>query len=307
MQELVIGVDLGGTNILYGVANLKGNILYKNTVPTNSAKGSNYVLNKLANIIETLIAEYEKSGQIKNIVIATPGPLSFPDKIVYNSPNLKWDEVAIQKEMQNRLNRSVIIEKDTNIAALGEYYFGQHKEYKNLIYITVSTGVGAGIIINGKLCRGANGGAAEIGHMVVKPNGDKCGCGRYGCLEAVASGTAIARQAQVKGLFPDSMENMGSREVGDLARQGNKLAIAILDEALDYLANGVANIVNIFNPDIVVLGGGVMEGLQDLWLDKLSEKVYNLAFPLNTRDLQIEVTKLGGDIGLYGCVGAIKN
>lgn len=245
--------------------------------------------------IKGLIKDYENTNKIKAIVIVTPGPLSYPEGVVINSPNLCWDNVALRDEMQKEFSYPLLVEKDTNAAALGEYYFGQDSKYRNLIYITVSTGVGAGIIINGKLYRGISGGAGEIGHMVVEPNGAVCQCGRQGCLEALASGTAIAREGGTKG----------AKEIGDSARQGDKEALRIINSAGDYLAIGIGNLVNIFNPEAIILGGGVMQGLKDLWLDKLRQQVYSSAFPLNTRKLQIDVTKLGDNIGLYGCVAVI--
>lgn len=302
MQEVVIGVDLGATKILYGAVTLEGNILYKNIIPTNREDGVLSVLERMTNALYTLINEYESSYKLKGVVIATPGPLSYPDSIVLNSPNLKWEKVALRDEMQARLNRTVIVERDTNVAALGEYYFGQNKLYNNLIYITVSTGVGGGIIIDGHLYRGAVGGAGEIGHMVVDPSGDICGCGRRGCLEAFASGTGIAKKAFRLNLINDQM---GAKEVGQMARQGNKLAQTIINDAVDYLAIGMANLVNIFNPQAIILGGGVMQGFQDLWLDRLQTQVYSSSFPLNAKALQIQVTRLGEDIGLYGCVAVM--
>lgn len=299
MREVVIGVDLGASKILYGVITLEGNILYKNTIPTNSEEGVESVLEKMTASIQTLISRYETNSIITGVVIATPGPLSYPDSMVLNSPNLKWEKVALRDEMEKRLNRGVVVEKDTNVAALGEYYFGQNKKYNNLIYITVSTGVGGGIIINDRLYRGAIGGAGEIGHMVVEPAGPICGCGRKGCLEVLTSGTGIASKAISLNLINDQM---GAKEVGQMARQGNKLAQTIINDAVDYLAIGLANLVNIFNPQAIILGGGVMQGLQDLWLDRLHTQVNSQSFLLNVRDLEIQVTRLGADIGLYGCV-----
>ncbi len=296
---------MGATKILYGVATLDGDILYKNTLPTNHLQGLNRVLDNMSHIITDLINNYGKKGPIKNIVIASPGPLSYPEKVVLNSPNLNWNRVALEKEMQKRLKRPVMVEKDTNVAALGVHYF-EEEDKENLIYITVSTGVGAGLILDGKLYRGADGGAGEFGHMVVKPSGNICGCGRYGCLETIASGSAIAQDAYRQGLFPAHVKGLGSKEVGELARQGNLLAQAILDNALEYLATGVANLVNIFNPQSIVLGGGAMLGLQDLWLDELTKQVINSAFSLNTKGLSLKITKLGGDLGLYGCIGVVR-
>lgn len=298
MQEVVIGMDLGATKILYGVVTLTGEILWKNTISTNSEEGVESVLNRMTNSIQELVAGYEKTHNLKGIVVATPGPLSYPDSIVLNSPNLKWEKVALRDELEKRLNRAVLVEKDTNVAALGEYYFGQNKKYKNLIYITVSTGIGGGIIINGHLYHGARGGAGEVGHLVVDPRGEICGCGRRGCLEAESSGTAIRNKAIRLNIIG---EGMGAKEVAQMAGKGHEQAQAILDEAVDYLAQGIASLVNIFNPQAIILGGGVMEGLQDLWLERLREQVYDSCFPLNAQDLRIQVTKLGNDIGLYGC------
>lgn len=304
MPKLVIGVDLGATKILYGIGNVAGELIYKNTISTQTEMGSTHIINTIAELINSLIEKYETDNEIVAIVIASPGPLSYPDKVVLNSPNLKWENVALKAEIEARLSRKVMVEKDTNIAALGEYYFGQNKKYQNLIYITVSTGIGGCIIINEELYRGSRGGAGEIGHMVVARGESKCACGQTGCLEALASGTAIANKARSLGIID---YNEIVKEIGDKARDGDEFAIKLLNDAADYLALGIRNLVNIINPQAVVLGGGVMQGLQDLWLDRISQQVLSAAFPLNVADLSIQVTSLGGDIGLYGCIALINN
>ena len=303
MPQLIIGVDLGATKILYGVGKLSGELIYKNIIPTQAKMGSAHVIDTMAEIISHLIKTYETDNEIAGIIIATPGPLSYPDKVVLNSPNLKWENVDLKEEIEKRLQHQVMVEKDTNIAALGEYYWGQNKKYTELIYITVSTGIGGGIIINGQLYRGGRGGAGEIGHMAVASTETKCGCGRRGCLESLASGTAISNQAKSLKIIN---ANEGVKEVGDRARQGDELALKLLNDAADYLALGITNLVNIFNPQVVVLGGGVMLGLQDLWLNRISKQVRSAAFPLNVTDLSIQVTSLEGDIGLYGCIAAVN-
>ncbi len=304
MAKLVIGVDLGATKILYGIGSITGNLLYKNVIPTQAAKGSAYVIEAMTKAINSLLESYAAHNEIIGIAIAAPGPLSYPEGVVLNSPNLKWDRVALKEEMEKRLKRPVIVEKDTNIAALGEYYFGQNKKSKELIYITISTGIGGGLIIDGELYRGSRGGAGEIGHMAVAPGEARCACGRQGCLEALASGTAIADKAKALNIIS---ENLGAKEVGDKARQGDKAAQKVIYDAADYLAIGITNLVNIFNPQKVVLGGGVMQGLQDLWLARISKQVFSAAFPLNAADLRIEVTSLQEAIGLYGCIAAAIN
>ena len=315
MREVIIGVDLGATKILAGIGTEAGQILYKTRFPT-PAGSHEKVIKAIVENIKALISKADTAhDRIKGIAVAAPGPISFPEAVVMDSPNLAWQRVELGNELTNRLKRPVFVDKDTNLAAWGEYHFGQQGRYSNLIYITVSTGIGAGIIINGRLYHGALGGAGEIGHMVIDPDGPWCRCGRRGCLEALASGTAIARQ--LKSLIragggqnimaaPGS-ESPGGAELGRAARQGEPEALAIVHNLNKCLGAGLTNLVNIFNPDIVVLGGGVIFGLKDLLLEPIKKQVFKNAFSLSRQGLIIEISGLGDDIGLYGCIAAINN
>lgn len=314
MRELILGVDLGGTKILSGIAAKDGFILGKSRRLTPVGADPQQVIDT---IIDDTAKLQEKSQvreeEITAVVIATPGPLAFPEGIVRDSPNLGWEWVDFKKELSQRFDRPVIVEKDTNMAVLGEYYFGRQRNCRELLYVTVSTGVGAGIITGGKLYRGGAGGAGEVGHMVVEAGGVECNCGRKGCLEALASGAAITRrldkmlkQGRGQGILACTAdgEKPGPRELGMAARRGDGEASLLIARVAEYLGIGLANLVNIFNPGAIILGGGMMLGLKDLLLELIRDYVYQHAFSLNREELIIECTELGEDVVLYGCIAA---
>lgn len=315
MRELVLGIDLGATKILTGIVGMDGTLLGQSRWPTpvNDPDG---VLNRIIESTRELVQVYGvREGEIAGIAIATPGPLAFPEGVVRNSPNLGWEQVELKREMSQRFGRPVIIEKDTNMAVLGEYYYGRYCNCEELLYITVSTGIGAGIITAGKLYRGRVGGAGEFGHMVINPDGAQCKCGRQGCLEALASGSAISRQLdellkQGRGqgilAYTDTEQRPGPRELGAAARQGDPEARSMIARVVEYLGIGITNMVNVLNPEVVILGGGVMLGLKDLLLQPVQEYVYQHAFALNRDKLIIDCTDLGDDVVLYGCVAAVS-
>ncbi|MDD2619120.1 MAG: ROK family protein [Syntrophomonadaceae bacterium] len=312
MRKLIAAVDLGASKILTGVATAQGQILMREKFPTLKENGPDDIMDRIsASISKLSVLCCNPDEQIVRVVVATPGPLSYPEGIVIGSPNLAWESVHLKYELSKRLNRRVIVDKDTNLAALGEYYFGQQGQPDSLLYITVSTGVGGGLILDKQIWRGHTGGAGEIGHMQVEPQGRLCNCGRHGCLEALASGTAISRTVkellqQGKGIGILTMGNdkkdITAREVGEAARQGDYEAQMIVSKVIQYLGTAVANLVNIINPEIVVLGGGVALGWRDLLLEALNIYVKREVFTLNAENLKIEITKLGEDIVLYGCI-----
>ncbi len=314
LQDLMAVVDLGATKILSGIATSHGQILVREKFPTLKEKGPEDIIERICHSIKALArlcGDYET--QIAGAVVAAPGPLAYPEGVVLDSPNLAWTRVPLKDELGKRLAKPVIVDKDTNLAALGEYYFGRQDQPRSLLYITVSTGIGGGIILDGQIWRGQSGGAGEIGHMVVDPRGKVCKCGRRGCLEAMASGAAIGSSVnelrqEGKGTGILAMVNakngVGAFEVAAAARQGDAEARTIVNRVVEYLGQGIANLVNIFNPELVVLGGGVALGWQDLILEDLNHYVKKEAFALNIQDLKIKITRLGEDIVLYGCIAA---
>jgi len=266
------------------------------------------------NIVKTAGEMGLNQGDMRAVSIAVPGPLDYIRGVVEDSPNLRWSSVSLRDELSKRLGYKLLLEKDTNMAVLGEWYFGQARTCRNILYITVSTGIGGGMIIDNRLYRGMNGGAGEVGHMVIDPRGRVCGCGRRGCLEAMASGTAIARQAQelidrgsgqaIKDLCGSGKE-VTAWHVGEAARRGDREAGQIISCAAQNLGSGIASLVNIINPERVILGGGVINGLGDLMFETIKDEVKGQIFRLHSRDLHVGISTLGEDIGLLGCAAAV--
>ena len=317
MRKLVLGIDIGATKILYGLLDWEGQILAQERAPTNSGQEApGDTLDRIARQAGQMLSSWGgKVSDLYGIAVACPGPISCPEGVVLDSPNLGWRNINLGQELQTRFHREVLVGKDTDVAALGEFHFGQGEEVRHLLYMTVSTGIGGGIISDGRLYRGIRGGAGEFGHMVIEAGGRRCRCGRRGCLEALASGTAIAEQARElleRGegnhlsdyLLPG--QPLTAREVGTAARDGERAARQIIDRAAVYLATGIANLVNIFNPGQVVLGGGMLLGLEDLLVEPIFRMVRAGVFPLHLQGLGLETTRLGNEIGLYGCLAMVR-
>lgn len=315
MRKLIIGVDLGGSKILSGIADNQGRILINFYQPTQPQKKIAETLDSIKDTVDMLQKDVgARPDEIMGIAVGTPGPVSYPQGIICRTPNLHWENVDMKKELSSRLGRNVIIDNDGNMAALGEYYFGWNRLYRNLLYMTIGTGIGGGIVINGRIYHGTNGGAGEFGHMVIEPDGPVCGCGRRGCLEALAAGTAVAHEARqlIKQGQGQALREAGrngseitAREVGICARQGDPEALDIISRLTKRLGSGIANLVNLFNPDLVVLGGGMGVGLKDLLLEPVTAYVKSQVFPMHSKNLQIKVSDLGEEAGLMGCMAAV--
>lgn len=285
--------------------------------PTSAAGRPEAVIEQTVRMVAEMKYSMDlKAQDILGIGVGVPGPLDFQAGIVEESPNLQWIRYPVREELSKRLGAKLLLDKDANVAALGEFYYGSNCQCRHLIYITISTGIGGGIISDGHLLHGLNGGVGELGHMVVAPGGRQCGCGRRGCLEAVASGRALAWEAEeliARGEGEQILANVPSghpvsaRELAQAARQGDKQAQALIDRTGCYLGMGIANLVNIFNPEKVILGGGVALGLQDLLLPVINNEVMANIFSLHRRQLEIEITKLGEDIVLSGCAAMVLN
>ena len=237
--------------------------------------------------------------------------------MVIEAPNLKWKDLPIVALLEKEFNLPVVLENDANAAAYGEYVYGAAKGRKDLVYLTVSTGIGGGIIVNGELVYGRNYSAGEVGHMVVLPDGPPCGCGRRGCVEALASGSAIAREAKAlllkegqggsgrTGLLWEMTggdpERLTAKEVGKAAAQGDPLALSVLEKAFRYLGIALGNLVNLLNPEIIVIGGGVA-AMGPLLFRPAIQAMEATAFAHMCRDLPVVPALLGGEAGTRGMV-----
>lgn len=304
-KKYIIAVDLGGTKIACALTDLEGNIINENTIPTNAQKGEQEVLKRISLVIKKVLEEGKKSkDEIKAIGICSPGPLDSARGIILDTPNLPLKNIRIVKYIEDKFNIDAYLENDANAAAIGEYLFGSGKETRNMVYITVSTGIGAGAIIDGKIYRGTTCNALELGHTTILPNGPRCNCGNFGCLEVLSSGTAIAREAnkaleQKVNSSLNKYNEVTSYEVFKEASLGDKLAFEIIDKALGYLGIGIANAITIFDPEKVVIGGGVaMAG--DILFDKVKQVVKERCFKVLNESCEIVPASLKTKSGIVG-------
>ena len=302
-QRYVVGVDLGGTKIYSALVDLSGNIINEMTIKTEAEKGSDSVMAKIINTIDKVIEGIDIKD-IKAIGIGSPGPLDVEKGLIVYTPNLPFKNFNIVKPIKDKYKLETYLDNDANVATLGEYMFGAGKGSKNMVFITASTGIGGGAVLNGNLFRGSTSNALEVGHMIIMKDGPRCGCGNRGCAEALASGTAIAKAAKdaVKSNAETTLkgyENITAREVFKEAENGDKVAKEILDTALTYLGITVSNIANTFDPDKIVIGGGVSSGGQIVF-DKIQEEVNKSALRTIGQNCKIEKAILGERAGVLG-------
>lgn len=317
MQKMyVIGVDLGGTKILTALANLQGEIIQRVRVATAANEPANEVVKRIIDTVWQVIKDAQiKKDEVLRIGIGSPGPLDLERGIVLFSPNLKWSNVAIVHLMESALKIPVVLENDANAAALAEYHFGAGQGANPVVYMTISTGIGGGVIINGQILHGYNNNAGEIGHHTIIADGPICGCGNRGCLEALASGTALGRygreaveqglETMISDLVSEPQEIDGSI-VTKAAYAGDRVALEITKKVATYIGIGLANMVNIFNPQIIVLGGGVTKA-GDLLIETIKQTVAERALKASAQDCQITFAELGSDVGVLGAIAVALN
>ncbi len=300
-MKYAIGIDIGGTKISTVLGDEHGKIFSRHEVPTRFDKEIPACLEDVTLGIKTLLSKTKiPLKKIVGIGVCAPGAVNPKKKFLPRSPNLSgWAKVPIKTILKKKFNRSVYVANDANAAALGEYHFGIARGKKNLVYVTVSTGIGAGIILNGKLIDGAGFVAGEIGHMNVVLNGDLCGCGKKGCLEVYASGTAIGKTYQK--LSGKKIIN-GAREVGELFKDGDCFAREAYKLAANYLGIGLANLMNILNPDVIVIGGGVLKSAPKFYWSEVIKNANELAWPEAAVTTKIVKSNLIGKSGELGAL-----
>lgn len=305
MQKLIFGVDLGGTSVKIGLFDQNEGLLEDWEIKTRQEKNGAFILSDINNFITEKIKEKNISkDSILGIGMGVPGPVG-ADGTVYSFANLGWKNVNVEKELGELSGFLVKAANDANIAALGEMWKGGGKNYKNLVLVTLGTGVGGGIIVDGKIVSGVNGAAGEIGHMHVKEDEtEPCGCGNYGCLEQVASATGIVRIAKkllAKSDLPSTLrevENLTSKDVFSEADKGDSLAIEVTENFGKYLGTALANVSCVLDPEAFVIGGGVSKAGKVL-ID-LVQKYYKVKAFSSTRNVKFELASLGNQAGIYG-------
>src|SRR2546421_6609513 len=269
--EYVVGVDLGGTKILSGVFDHSLEAVGTAKLSTKSQRGVDKVVERIARCAQDAVDEADLTmKQVAGVGIGAPGAVDFDSGTVIFAPNLEgWKDVALKKDLEKQLGVPVFVENDANVAVLGVHVAELKSKPKNVVGIFVGTGIGGGIIINGQLFSGTNHTAGEIGHMVLDVDGPKCGCGNKGCFEALASRTAIFQQikAGIKDgektllteMLGDDLSDLRSGDLRKAIRRGDKFVDRIVEGAAEYIGIAAANLINVLGPEVVVLGGGVIE------------------------------------------------
>lgn len=311
---MYIGIDLGGTNIAAGVVDAKGNLLYKDSIPTIKERHWSEIVRDMARIAERVVLESGHTmAEIEAVGIGCPGSIDKANGVVVYSNNIVMHNVPVAEEFRKYIDLPVYLENDANAAALGEYTVCEDG-LDSFVFMTLGTGVGGGIILDGKVWSGFNGAGAEIGHQSLVFGGERCTCGRRGCLEAYASVTALIRQTkEAMAAHPESMMNEWAEKKGkvsgrtafECASRGDAVAIEVRDRYIEYVAEGICSIVNVLQPRVLAIGGGISrEG--DALLEPIkkyfSENDYNKDMPKT----DIRIAKLFGDAGIVGAAMAAK-
>jgi glucokinase len=310
-EDLFLGIDLGGTKIIAGLVERDGRIVAKEYRKTGAREGPEAVFDRLTDVATQLLtAEGIDRGRVTAVGVAAPGPIDTMAGVVTAPPNLPgWHDVPLAEVIEKRLSLPAFLENDGNAAAFAEYCFGAGRDCEHMVYVTAGTGIGGGFILNGQPYRGASGAAAEVGHMTLLPNGPLCGCGNRGCLEALASGTAIAREARervargvptmIAELAEGDLSSISAKLVAEAADKGDIEAQLILDEAIGYFAIGMANLVNLLNPRIIVIGGG-LTNMGERLFDPVRRTIDRRAFRTSANAVEVRPAQLGHDVGLLG-------
>lgn len=308
-EGYLIGIDLGGTKLAAGRIVKEKVVEEFLKVKTQGEAGPAGVVRQIIQLTERLI----NSGQdkLKGIGVGVPGSVVWETGVVKRVTNLPgWDNYPLKSILQDHFQVPVVIENDANAAAWAEFKYGAGQGSTDILYLTVSTGIGGGIIVNGRLLRGATGTAGEIGHMILNSQGERCNCGNLGCWETLSSGTAIANKARklisqgLKSLISSiAEEDIKAEHVFEAYRRGDEVAKIIVEEALDYLGIGIANLVNIINPDKVIIGGGVTQAGPVIF-SAVRKKVQTLGYAQAalTQILPAKLNNYGGVIGAAALV-----
>lgn len=303
MGRVIICVDLGGTNLRTALLSPGGDIFEKHKEASHAASGYGKVLDRLIeNIRQRRNAGIRAGHDVAAVGVGAPGVIDIDHGVVVKSPNFPdWNNLPLKAELERELRIPVFIENDANAAALGEQWLGAGKGIASMIFLTLGTGVGGGIVLDGKIWHGADGMAGEVGHMTVVPDGRKCGCGNTGCLEMYSSARGVIRNYQDALLEQGRPrpEQMTAQEIYQAAREGDGAAIRAMHETGRYLGIGVASLVNIFNPEMVVIGGGVRDAW-DLFIETARKEVLRRAFEVPARRAGIVRSELGDEAGMIG-------
>ncbi len=291
MGPLALGIDLGGTQLRAAIVDREGRIIERGAVATNVAGGPDAIVAQMVELARGVGVRHPEC-LAQTIGVCAPGPLDTVAGVVLEIATMPgWENFPLRQRLSEAFGQSVVLENDAIAAAFGEWKFGAGAGVKNMVYVTVSTGIGGGVVVDGHLLRGNRGMAGHIGHMMIAPDGPRCGCGGIGCFEALASGTNFAIAGQAKG-FADGAA------IVEAARKGNKAALELVRQEADYLGYGFASLIHLFSPERLVIGGGVSKAL-DLMQTQIRAKIADIVMP-PFRGCELVAAQLGDNSGIVG-------
>jgi glucokinase len=309
--EYLVGVDLGGTKILSGVFTSSLKCIGRSKMSTKAERGPEAVIERIAHCVQDAVDECDLDlKQVRGVGIGAPGSVDPDSGKVMFAGNLGWKDVSLKKDLEKQLDVPVFLGNDCNICALGVHEEELEGKPRNMIGIFLGTGIGGGLIIEGKMYHGFNRTAGEVGHMVLEVNGPKCTCGNKGCWEALASRSALFRQVQqavkdgqktiLTEMLGNDLKDLRSGDLRKAIKQGDKFVEHIVEEAAKYSGIAVANLMNVVNPEVVVLGGGLMDALENEMMPVIIESAREHAFPGSDKGVKILPSKLGDNAGITG-------
>ncbi len=309
--EYVVGVDLGGTKILAGVFTTSLKCVGRSKMSTKAERGPESVIERIAHCVQDAVDECDLNlKQVRGVGIGSPGAIDPENGKVMFAGNLDWKDVPLKKELEAHLGVPVFLQNDCNVCTLGVHEVELEAKPRHMVGIFLGTGIGGGIIIEGKLYTGFNRTAGEVGHMVLEVNGPKCTCGNKGCWEALSSRSALFRQVQqavkdgqktlLTGMLGDDLRDLRSGDLRKAIKQGDKFVEHIVEEAANYTGIAVANLINILNPEVIVVGGGLMDALENEMMPVVIKSAREHAFPGSDKGVKILPSKLGDDAGITG-------
>lgn len=308
-----MGVDIGGTNLVVGAVVTDGSrIVGLRTEPTGAAHGADSVIDRIVTMTKAAIEDTrlaDRDAVIEGVGIGSPGPLNRTTGVVILTPNLGWHDMPVRDRIGTALGLPAWLDNDANCAMAGEWWVGAAQGARHAVTLTLGTGIGGGIVVDGKLLHGASDVAAEIGHITIETNGRRCGCGNDGCLEAYASGPAIARrtieaiesgaESSIGAMVGGALDRISAQTVYDAAGAGDPLALEVVQDTAKYLGVGVANLINILNPEVTVICGGVTQA-GDRLFTPLRREVTRRAFRPAVQACRIVPGLLPGTAGVVG-------
>lgn len=314
-MKYYVGVDIGGTNSKIGIVSEDGKLLNSKSIKTLSNKGYEHTILNISNEIKQMVNDLKISDEsIVAIGIGVPGPVMKNSTVKFFA-NFDWPiNLNISKEFKKHFSKEVFVDNDVNVIGLGENFNGSSKGYNNILTVAVGTGIGAGLIINGMSVSGKNGAAGEIGHIKLEKDGLLCGCGQKGCYEAYSSATGIVREAMSRlcvnknnKLYEIYKKNgeIETKDIFDLAKSGDEFSLEIVDYVVDNLGLGISNALNLIDPEILVIGGGISLA-KDFLLEKLMKSLRKYTLPIVLENLEIKMAVLGNDAGIYGAAYLAK-